>query len=383
MTIKQSMPIRFSILYFLFFLMIGTYGPFWPVWLLSINFSPQLIATALALATIFKIIIGPLFASLNDKHNNNNVIIFYISLLSTLTFFSILLLSQNKDSSKLLIVILGCLAWGLFSSTLPLLEAKTLLITQKKSLDYGKIRLWGSISFIIAALVVGFLIENTNKNIIIILVLIFSFITTIAVYYTPNNKIKNKKQAIKPFYSLIKTPNLLLVFLCCGFIQASHSFYYAFSSIEWLKNGLSSSFIGFCWALGVFAEIILFAFFANKLKTLSPKILLKFAAIITIFRWIILSLSSSPLWIIIAQLGHAGSYGITHLAAIYFISKNISKESQTSAQSIYASISMGIFPAIFINFCGILYSSGEANLGYLCMTILAVTGFLLSSKLKP
>ncbi len=382
MLLKKSTPIRFSILYFLFFLMIGTYGPFWPVWLSSIDVSPKNIGIALASATILKVILGPIFARLNDNNNNDNSIILYISLLSTLTFFSIVLINHYYDSARILIIILGCLAWGFFSSSIPLLEAKTILLTSKQSLDYGKIRLWGSISFIVAAVGVGILIEHTNKNIVIRLILLFSFLASCAIYFTPKNNIKNKRRITRTFYHLINLPGFFLFLLCCGCIQASHSFYYAFSSITWLKNGLSSSFIGCAWALGVLAEITLFALFANKLKNFSPKILIKFAAIITIIRWIILSLTSNPVLILIAQTGHAASYGITHLAAMYYISTKVSSEIQGSAQSIYASISMGILPAIIIPFSGIIYTVGGGSLGFISMATLALIGLCLSQVLK-
>ena len=86
--------------------------------------------------------------------------------------------------------------------------------------------------------------------------------------------------------------------------------------------------------------------------------------------------------ILIAQTGHAASYGITHLAAMYYISTKVSSEIQGSAQSIYASISMGILPAIIIPFSGIIYTVGGGSLGFISMATLALIGLCLSQVLK-
>ena len=66
---------------------------------------------------------------------------------------------------------------------------------------------------------------------------------------------KDAKQAV----SLLREPAFVAAIAAASLVQASHAVYYGFATIDWQGASYDGSVIGALWALGVVAEIALFA----------------------------------------------------------------------------------------------------------------------------
>ena len=134
------------------------------------------------------------------------------------------------------------------------------------------------------------------------------------------------------------------------------------------------------WALGVIAEIGLFAVATRVLASWGAGKLLLAAAIAAGLRWSLMAIDP-PLWAtLLLQCLHAMSFGAAHLAAMYFLAQAVPEDRSATAQGVYAAVVAGLGLGLVTIACGPLYRSlgGEA---YAVMAGLAALGVLSAALL--
>ena len=369
----KNIPTRFSLVYFSIFMVIGINAPFFPLWLSSKGFNERYIAIILATSVLTKLFANPFFAGLGDKYGNRKIPMLYLSFIA-----SIILFSLNIFNSLYLLAFMAIISWALFAPLMPLTESLTTTAIKKYNFDYGNTRLWGSVSFIIFAFFGGIIIENYGLKYVPLLMTIGAICLFISIVLMPSIKSLPARKKIST-YALLKNRNFFPFLLACGAIQSSHGLYYGFSTIYWKSIGISETIIGALWAEGVVFEIILLAYFYKFRHYTSPKFYLVIAGSLAIVRWSLMVYADNILFIAIIQTLHAFTFGLTHLAAIYFISQVMPARSQAKCQALYSAISMGAFLALSIAFSGDIYKLFYDK-SFFFSSFLAFIGIVISLK---
>ena len=367
----KKISAKFSLVYFSIFIVIGINAPFFPLWLSSKGFTERYIAIILATSVLTKLLANPFFAGLGDKYGNRKIPMLYLSFISTIILFSL-----NIFNSLYLIAFMAITSWALFAPLMPLTESLTTTAIKKYNFDYGNTRLWGSVSFIIIAFFGGIIIEKYGLEYVPILMTIgalFLFLSIIIMPTIPSLPARKKFST----YALLKNRNFFPFLLACGAIQSSHGIYYGFSTIYWKSIGLSETVIGALWAEGVVFEIILLAYFYKFKNYTSPKIFIIIAGVMAIIRWTLMAYADTILFIALIQILHAFTFGLTHLAAINFISEVMPVRAQAKSQALYSAISMGAFLAVSISVSGDLYRIFYDK-SFLFSSFLAFSGVIIS-----
>jgi len=367
----KKISAKFSLVYFSIFIVIGINAPFFPLWLSSKGFTERYIAIILATSVLTKLLANPFFAGLGDKYGNRKIPMLYLSFISTIILFSL-----NIFNSLYLIAFMAITSWALFAPLMPLTESLTTTAIKKYNFDYGNTRLWGSVSFIIIAFFGGIIIEKYGLKYVPILMTIgalFLFLSIIIMPTIPSLPARKKFST----YALLKNRNFFPFLLACGAIQSSHGIYYGFSTIYWKSIGLSETVIGALWAEGVVFEIILLAYFYKFKNYTSPKIFIIIAGVMAIIRWTLMAYADTILFIALIQILHAFTFGLTHLAAINFISEVMPVRAQAKSQALYSAISMGAFLAVSISVSGDLYRIFYDK-SFLFSSFLALSGVVIS-----
>jgi len=135
---------RLSGFYFLFFVTVGIYVPYWSLYLKSIHFNAEQIGIISAIVVGTKIFSTYLWGWVVDHTAQRMRIIQIASLFTALSFIAVLFI---KDFWVLaFIIFLFAIFW---SASLPQVEAATLSSLGESSHTYTVIRLWGSVGFIV------------------------------------------------------------------------------------------------------------------------------------------------------------------------------------------------------------------------------------------
>lgn len=384
---KQHKDLRLRVIgsqYFLYFGVLGIFLPYFNLYCYHLGFSGFEIGTLSALRTATTVLFPLLWGTLADRFRIRRPIYICCSFISTGVWA--LYLHYTDFWGMLYITVL----YGLFyAPIISFLEAFTMDALESEKQQYGKIRVWGSISFIMTVMVVGKIIDLYAIKLILVLILAGSFLHAATAIKIPDLSIE--KSASERLWTAILSKPRVIVFLFCAFLMlVSHGTYYGFFSIHLENLGYGKTFIGICWALASISEIAVMINSEKIFNRFQMEHVLVFSFVVAAVRWALLFIVTSPVLILTAQISHAVTYGMFHVASILYIDRLTPREAKTLGQAVNNAVTygLGIMVGFFFNgyfyekagtFCLFLFSSAIALAGGL---ILAGYGTMAGSGRK-
>ncbi|MFN3745669.1 MAG: MFS transporter [Hyphomicrobiaceae bacterium] len=367
---------RISFFYWAIFLIIGLQTPFLPLWLDARGLSVTEISIAGALPLFLRIVATPAVAYLADRSGDHRQMVI---ILSWSGLAATVLLAQSVHLWP--IILLSTLMTLTTSSIMPLTETLAMRAVRAHGLEYGRMRLWGSISFIVATLIGGAAIERWTGSAVIWLITGAVALTAVAAHMLPRPEGGAARAAgtSRPRISradvaeLVTSPLFLLFLAAAGLVQAAHAVFYVYGVLHWRGLGLTATWTGALWAIAVIAEIALFARSGAVLKVLSPLSLISLGAMAAIARWIAMAFDPPLVALILLQILHALTFGATHIGTVHFIAHHVPPERAGTAQALQASVTAGIAMGGATLLAGQLYGPYGAK-AYLAMAGLSAVG---------
>lgn len=365
--------------------------PYFPVFLEEARgMSGGQIALIMALATMLRVVAGPLIAAWAEGSGFRRS----MGLTSLAVLAGYAALFPLSDFAP--IAALATLAYALFGSTMPLAEAALMATTgrERGRISYGFARALGSSAFILANLAGGAILSVHGPE--SALTMIIGAAVILAVFAAcldgrPRHMASAPKKLLPAMVSglgLFRGRRLLLLTLAGAAMQASHAYYYNFGSVIWVGQGIGEDLIGVLWALGVVAEIALLFAAAGRLGRMSAEALIAIGAIGGIIRWTVLGFAPGLMLVYPVQLLHAATFAATHLGTLKVINDEVDEARIPVAVSINAALAFGPAMAIAALAGGATFDAlaklgpvGEAR-GYWLMAGLAALGLAATVAAK-
>lgn len=382
---RFGFAVRLSLFYGAIFLLIGFHLPYFPVWLDWRGLSPGEIGIILSSPLAVRVIVTPVISFAADRIGNRRLVLI---LLAWGALLSMLLFTINSGFWAILsVAILAAMFW---TSIMPLTEAVAMDGVRRSGHDYGRMRLWGSLTFIAASFGGGIWLQYLGAPAVLWLMISAAACIVIAAHLLPRPVGKGRLKAatvapkirVHHAVSLIRSPLFLLFLFATGLTQSTHAVYYAFGTLHWQALGISAGVIGSLWAVGVIAEILLFTYSGRVLAAVGTVNFIWLAALAAIVRWTITAFDP-PLWVLFpVQILHALTFGAAHLGAVHFISQAIPDEVSGTAQGLYAAFAAGIVMGAALLVSGPLYGM-LGKYAYLVMAgvaVISLAGSLLLSR---
>ena len=373
MSSSHNLHWRLSRFYFFYYFFVGSFVPYWGIYLQSENFSPSSIGILLSLFQISRIVAPNFWGWLAD-HSGHRVK--WIKLTSFLGLIGFIGVFWAKGFFWIFLIMS---ALSLFtSSTLPLAESLTLAHLATTDGHYSRIRLWGSIGFIVASLFLGYLIDLQGINILLWVLLITQAIIFFLSNTIPEAKEIHHKKNDLPIWKIIKTPSVVALLIGCTLMVSAHGVLYNFYSIYLKEHGYSSATIGWLWAVGVICEIFIFMLMPKILRRYSLKTILLISLFLGVIRFILIGASPNHFYLLlIAQMFHAATFGSFHAASIEVIAYFFKGRNQSRGQAIYNSVAYGIGGTIGGLGGGYLIQYLGGQLGFMIAAISPLIGFVV------
>jgi PPP family 3-phenylpropionic acid transporter len=364
---------RLSRFYFFYYFFVGSFVPYWGIYLQSQNFSPTSIGILLSLFQISRIVAPNFWGWLADHTGHRVKWIKLTSLLGLIGFAGVFW------AKGFFWIFLIMLALSLFtSSTLPLAESLTLAHLATTDGHYSRIRLWGSIGFITASLLLGYLIDLQGINILLWALLIAQAIIFFLSNTIPETQDIHHEKNDLSIWKIIKTPSVVALLIGCTLMVSAHGVLYNFYSIYLKEHGYSGGTIGWLWAIGVICEIFIFMLMPKILHRYSLKAILLMSLFLGVIRFILIGASPDHLFLLlIAQMFHAATFGSFHAASIEVIAYYFKGRNQARGQAIYNSVAYGIGGTVGGLGGGYLIQYLGGQIGFMIAAISPLIGFLV------
>lgn len=359
---------RLAAFYAAMFVMSGILLPFFPVWLKARGLDAQMIGVVLAAPMVARIFAVPFAAHAADRRNALRAAI-VLAAAACIAGFLLVGLASGPTA----ILISYAIASFAYTPLMPLADAYALKGLAARGRTYGPVRLWGSAAFIFGSFTAGFATDVIPARHLIWLIVAASLVTVAAALaLAPVHT--NPPPATQPLLrrALLRDPAFIAVLVAASLIQSSHALYYGFSALQWRSAGLDGTTIAALWALGVVAEIVLFALQARLPPFLQPPTLLIIGAFGGAVRWTAMALNPSAALLPALQLLHAATFGATHLGMIGFVAAKVPSGQGATAQG-YLAIALGTTMAGASAMSGVLYGAFD-SLAYAAMASAAIVG---------
>jgi MFS transporter, PPP family, 3-phenylpropionic acid transporter len=366
--VNDSFVPRLALVYAAYFLASGWYLPFFPVWLAARGLDPAAIGIVLAAAQVVRVLGTPAGTRLTDRYGAPHRAILVAALVAT---GAIALLGSAAGFGAILgAVVLYALVSG---PIMPLIDAYALRGLSLRARAYGPVRLWGSVAFIIANLAGGFLLDVLSPgNLIWLIFTGYALLVLTATVLVPLPREEPAPPGVAAKRGHLRQPRFLAIMAAGSLIQASHAVYYGFSTLDWTRHGFDGKTIGMLWALGVIAEIILFACASRLPPAIGPIALMLIGATGAMVRWIATAFDPPLALLAPLQLMHALSFGATHLGTMQFLSRAAPPGGRATAQGDVATAN-SLMMACASALSGVLYGIG-GSLAYVAMALFAAAG---------
>ncbi len=378
----KSNLVLLAVTYLFYFGQLGVLVPYLGVFLDGRGFTSVEIGELFALITVARILGPNLWASKADK-SGKGLKVLQLGALLTVSSFTLVFFVDGFWALTLTFALM-MMFW---TAILPQVEVLTLTCVSANASRYSYIRLWGSIGFILLTVFAGKMIDVFSSEAPIYIstaVLLLLFLSTLLLKepetikkHTPGGVSVWGKMRTWVFFGFILSALLL---------QVSFGPYYGFFALYARDLGYSGQETGGFIALGVLAEVIIFILAGKLIKFFGIKWILIISILLTALRWYLLAILADSLTVLIlSQILHAFSFGMTHAASMQFIHHYFGPDFQSRGQALYVSIAFGSGGAIGNYGAGWLWQQGQGaelafSLAALAALLSAITLLFVPAK---
>lgn len=226
---KNQAARRLTGYYSAFFAVYGIAIPLWPRWLEE-QITLEYVGIVLGAAYWLKLLVVPISSSIADSVGDRRRVMI---VLSVMVLAGVLAL-QLTDSWILYAAIWG-LAGAALSTGVPLSDGLSMRLGQILGIEFGKVRRWGSVSFIFSSLIVGALadfygLDAIYWTLLFTSVLLIGASITVPKVYTPPDPER------VPLFRPLSLPNFPLFLVTVALLLSTHAALYGFSAIYWKSS---------------------------------------------------------------------------------------------------------------------------------------------------
>lgn len=359
-------------LYLALYLHYGFFA-FIPLWLKHVGSTPGEIGVLLAIPLVLRLLTVAPFSAWAGRRGRVRDSILVTAILSAALIA--LLLFEPAHAGRIAIVIAFSMMWD----QLPVLtDAYAVMAVRSRALDFGRMRVWGSIAVVTSTASAGWAFDLLGIDALpIIVALLLLLPAMVAPALPPDRQMATQEEGTTGRWrDVVADRKLIRAMAAAALIMGSHGVLQSFGAIQWSDQGISTSKIGLLQALAVSAEIVAFWFGSKALGRRDPSLLICIAAAAATVRWIVMAQSPSLNVLIVAQLLHSVTSTGAILGTMLVIAARVPVQTSAAAQGLNA-VLLGIALAATTAGSGLLWSYGVPA-AYFAMAALAALAIPLA-----
>jgi MFS transporter, PPP family, 3-phenylpropionic acid transporter len=365
---------RLSSYYLFYFASLGALVPYWGLYLQDAGFDPLAIGVLMAILAGTKIVAPVIWGQIVD-HTGRRIQVVRLGSLLAVAGFATLYVTDGFWGMALTLFLFSFF----WNASLPQMEAVTFNHLRERPTRYALVRVWGSVGFILVVVALGLALEQASLAQVPVWVLLLTIGICLTAFLVPDSAPDPGAQSTLSLRRLLRQPSVLAFFGACFLMQLSHGIYYAFYSIHLEAAGYSSTAVGWMWALGVIAEVLVFLVMHRLLERFGARRVLLWSLALGGVRWILIGVFVEYLTVLfVAQWLHAATFGTFHASAIHLVHHVFPGRTQGRGQALYNSLSFGAGGAAGSLIGGLLWSDAGPFVTFGVGAVAAMAGWLVA-----
>lgn len=368
-----QLGLRVSLLYAALYLHYGFYG-FLPLWLAHEGSTPGEIGTLTAIPLALRLISVAPFSDWAGRHQRVRLSIAFTALLAA-ALVCVLMLAHGSIA-RAIVVVLFAMVWD----QIPVLtDAYATMAVRRQALDFGRLRVWGSIGTVISYQIAGSLVGLTGIYVLPILMATFLLLPVVVTLVLPRDAALARHQSVETgnWREVVADRPLMGALIAASFVMGSHGVVLGFGAIQWAASGHTPREIGLLNGVAVAAEIVGFTLGAKILGARDPRWMIAVAALVATVRWTLMALNPALPVLLLAQSFQAVTSIGALLAPALMIARRVPSRLNATAQGLN-SVLLGAVLAVVTATSGLLWAGGiERAYAVMIAVTLVALPFLL------
>jgi MFS transporter, PPP family, 3-phenylpropionic acid transporter len=333
---KQSLS--FALFFFAYYGYIGVFSPYASLYFADRGMTAAEIGILMSLMQVMRIFGPNLWGWVADRHQQRVRVLRMTALAAAAAFCGIF---AGHTFMQFFIVMVAVNAFT--SAQAPLSEALMLSEMQGDLTHYGRLRLWGSVGFIMAAVLAGPLLDRHGIRTMLWIALALLLLVLAASLRMREPETMSEAHGAPSVLGLLRRREVAAFFVSTFLMIAAHAALYVFYSLYLAQIGYSNTVIGLMWSVGVIVEIVFFFYQAPIFRRFGVRNLMLASLLIAAVRFLIIGVGAGSLeLLLLAQILHAATFGAHHSASVATLQRWFSGPLQARGQALYTSISYGL-----------------------------------------
>ncbi len=335
---RQPIPYRaLAGFYFFYFALLGALVPYWSLYLSSFGFDALTIGSLMAILQATRIFAPNLWGWLADRSGRRMTIVRLGAFITCLVFIAIF---WQDSAWGIALVMLGFSFF--WNAVLPQFEVITLSWLGAQRNRYSRIRLWGSIGFVVTVAGLGWLLDWLDVRGLPLVMLGLMVLIWLNALWVPAPALPQKAAGGDGFIALVLQPQVLAFFAICFLVQFGHGTYYTFYSVMMDGLGYGRGAIGALWAVGVTAEVLIFIVMHKLLDRFGERRIMLISLWLCVIRWLVTGLWPDSLGLmLLVQTFHAATFGCLHAVGISLVHHYFTDRTHGQGQALFSSFGFG------------------------------------------
>ncbi len=356
-----------------YFLAAGAFMSYWPVWLRNRGITDPEIGTLFMTRQLVGVaaMLGMGFIA----HRLGRL----RGLLFALSVAGVVMMGFYQISYTFLALLLTGQVWGVvWSPIMALYDGVLVNEARRRGIVYGRLRLWGSVAFIVGTLCTGVAVDRYGPPSVLFIGLAgVALLVPFALLLPRAEPRETGKARPAPFglFDLLRNRPFVLFMIGAGFCQSSHAVLYSFGTLTWRSAGIDDVTISLLWGESVAVEILMMLVSGWLLQRIGVCGLIGLGLACGIVRWTGMAFTTELPLLVGLQALHAATFAACHLGAMAFIQRALPPSGVALGQSIYYALGTGATQAVIFQFAGILYARYGQH-AFLGMTAISAIGLV-------
>ncbi len=370
----QAQTWKLRSLYLLFFAGLGSLNPYLALILSNRGFPSVSIGLLLSISPLVGVFLPPLWGFIADRTRRPVPLI-----RAQLVALPILVFSLYQVTGHVQIILLLILLAVFLTAFGPLADHVTLEYVQHDGIDYGRVRVFGSIGFSLANLLVSlYLLRHSPMTLYMIYVpvVVLAFILSwwikerhLRLSYGDTPLITQTGAGANPDTTLDAKPNLqpdvtpdlkpegqsevkpqprrrspkirdilpysgfYLTIFCISLVMP---IYYSFFPLYLRNLHFTGSMISISFLLSSGSEVFTMPFATKLYQRIGPKWMLILSALAYTARWLVVGSFTQPIFVLGIQVVHGVAFGFFYTSAVMYVRNMMPKHLLATGQGIFA-----------------------------------------------
>jgi PPP family 3-phenylpropionic acid transporter len=333
-----------TVYYFIQFMAGAVITVYAGIWFASKGLTPDQIGVVNAAPVVLILLLNIIVGRIADRAADWKTVIVIGGVVAGLTPFGLFVV--NDFWGILIVWVLVNLPAGLIG---PVTDAATLRMTYRRGTQFGPIRAWGTIGYMVMLVLGGFILSWLGGWIFLPLVVGLSLLRTLGTFGLPRFRApvagethvapadtgaRRLGEVMKPFF--------VLPLVGFSMVFGTHIILNAFQGLLWMEQGFSADIIGPLLAVGAISEAALMFVFARFSKRFSARSLILASAIVAVFRWACMALQPDLVWLIPLQALNAITFALGFMGCMHFIANWTSDHIAAEVQGFFQMLQQGM-----------------------------------------